>query len=265
MPTDFFTKARELELAGEPFAIAIVVRSERPTSGKPGDKAIVTADGRLHGWIGGSCARPVVVEAALAALVDHRPRLVRITPEPTPGGAVSGLEEVAMTCFSGGTVDVFVEPEQPSPRLLVIGQLPVAQALVHLGKVLGYRTHAIDFEGDGTTMAHADELSTDLGAIAPSITPHTYVVVATHGASDELALEKVLRATPPYVGLVASRKRAGAILEELRRQGLSEAELAPLKNPAGLDLGARSGEEIALSILAEIVQLRRSASASQGG
>ncbi len=257
MYDEFFAKAHELTEKGEPFATATVVRAEKPTSGKPGDKAIVTLDGVMYGWIGGSCAQPAVIEEALAAIAGDEARLVRITPEPAEA-APEGVKEVQMTCFSGGTLDVYVEPQQPRPRLMVIGHLPAAQALAHLGKAMSYRVIAVDPEG-GAGMAHADEVLTDLGAIAAKVNPLTYVVVASHGHFDEEALERVLRTRAPYVGLIASRKRARPILEHLRRQGFGDNDLARVEAPAGLDIGARRGDEIALSIMAEIVQRRRTA------
>ncbi len=257
MHDEFFAKAHELIQKGEPFATATVVRAEKPTSGKPGDKAIVTLGGVMIGWIGGSCAQPAVIEEALAAIAEDRSRLVRITPEPADT-APEGVKEVTMTCFSGGTLDVYVEPQQPQPRLMVIGHLPAAQALAHLGKAMSYRVIAVD-PGGGAAMAHADEVLTDLGAIGSKVTPLTYVVVASHGHFDEPALERVLKTRAPYVGLVASRKRARPILQHLRAQGFGDQDLARIEAPAGLDIGARRGDEIALSIMAEIVQRRRAA------
>ncbi len=255
MYDDFFVKAHALSRRGEPFVTAVVVRADKPTSGKPGDKAIITKDGVMHGWIGGSCAQPAVIEEALAALAEGASRLVRITPEP---GSASppGVKEVAMTCFSGGTLDIFIEPHELQPRLLVVGHLPVAQALVHLGKAMNYHTIVVDSEGHeaGT----ADEVVTDLDTLADWVHPRTFVVVATHG-DEEPALERALIAGAPYIGVVASRKRAAPILDHLRRQGFDEETLAVIKAPAGLDLGSRRGDEIALSILAEIVQILRSA------
>lgn len=257
MYDEFFAKAHELTRRGEAFATAVVVRAERPTSGKPGDKAIVTSDGVMVGWVGGSCAQPTVIAEALAALADGESRLVRITPEPGREPPREGLKEVPMTCFSGGTLDVYIEPQQPRPRLLVVGHLPVAQALVHLGNALAYHTIAVDPETGGAGLSHAAEVLTSLDGLGEHIQPSTWVVVATHGHYDEPALEAALASGARYVGLVASRKRAAPILEHLQRQGLGEQAMAALHAPAGLDLGARRGDEIALSILAEIVQLRR--------
>lgn len=256
---EFFAKAHELSQKGDPFATAMVVRAERPTSGKPGDKAIVTRDGVMYGWIGGSCAQPAVIREALAALEDHRSRLIRITPDPGSEPSPEGIQEIPMTCFSGGTIDVYIEPQDPQPRLLVVGHLPVAKALVHLGRAMSYHTIAVDPETGGAGLEDADQVLTDLDDLADWIHELTYVVVATHGHYDEPALERALAAGARYVGLISSPKRAKPIVEHLRREGFGDEELATLHAPAGLDLGSRRGDEIALSILAEIVQLRRQA------
>lgn len=255
---DYFALAHRLVSEGRPFATASVVRAERPTSARPGDRAIVTADGVLHGWIGGSCAQPTVVKAALAAIADGRPRLVRLSPDPGANPAPEGYEELPMTCFSGGTLDVYIEPQHPQPRLLVVGDLPVAQALARLGKAMSWRVLAVVGEGGGEAMAEADEVRGDLGAIGEWATPWTAVVVATHGHFDEPAVAAALRTPAPYVALVASRKRAAEVAAHLDAEGLT-AERERLRSPAGLDIGARRGDEIALSIVAEIVQQRRTA------
>lgn len=255
---EFFTRALELRAQGCPFATATVVRAEKPTSGKPGDKAIITLDGVMHGWIGGSCAQPTVVREALKAIADDRSRLIRLSPDPERQAAAEGMEVLPMTCYSGGTLDVYIEPQQPQPRLLIVGNLPVAQALAHLGKAMSHRVIAVDPEGS-TAMDHADEVIPRLEDLAAQVNPLTYVVVATHGTHDEPAVDAALRAGATYVGLIASPKRAEAVRKYLRLTGLSKEDLAPLKAPAGLDIGARRGDEIALSIMAEIVQRRRSA------
>lgn len=260
MYDEFFSKAYELVQEGVPFVTALVVRAEKPTSAKPGDKAIVTADGIMVGWIGGSCAQPAVVKEALKALAADESRLIRLSTDPEAQKPREGLIDLPMTCFSGGTLEIYIEPQYPRPRLLIVGTLPVAQALVHLGKAMNY--HVLVFDPDdseATVSAVADELFTDLDDLAAQIRPHTYVVVATHGNYDELALEKILKVNPTYVGLVASPTRAQAVRDYLGLQGVSENELLPLKAPAGLDIQARRGDEIALSIMAEIVQQRRNA------
>ena len=259
MYDEFFSKANELTQQGIPFATATVVRAEKPTSGKPGDKAIITIDGVMHGWIGGSCAQPTVIIEARRALFDDECRLIRLSIEPDKQTGRDGLTELPMTCFSGGTLEIYIEPQQPRPRLLIIGTLPVAQALAHLGKAMNYHVIAVDPDNDGLGMEHAHEIVTDLAALDSLITPLTYAVVATHGNYDEVAVESILKTNVAYVGMVASRRRAEGIIDYLTSQGMGESDLAALKAPAGLDIQARRGDEIALSIMAEIVQKRRSA------
>jgi len=259
MYDNFFTKAHELTTQGIPFATATVVRAEKPTSGKPGDKAIITVDGVMHGWIGGSCAQPTVIKEALQALADDQSRLICLSTEPELQTSRPGLTDLPMTCFSGGTLEIYIEPQQPRPRLLIIGTLPVAQALAHLGHAMNYHIIAVDPDGNGTGMEHADEQVTDLAELNAYINPLTYVVVATHGNYDELALVHILQSNVPYVGMVASKRRAASVRAYLLEQGLAEDDLHALKAPAGLDIQARRGDEIALSIMAEIVQQRRNA------
>ncbi len=257
---DFYTTAAALTQRGEPFVTAIVVRAEAPTSGKPGDRAIITAQGVLQGWIGGSCAQPTVVKEAKAALRDDKPRMIRLSADPASQVPRPGLTDVAMTCFSGGTLEIYIEPHHPRPRLLVVGNLPVAQSLLHLGKAMNYQVIAIDPEGS-PALAQADVRLTSLDELKAHVTPMTYVIIATHGQFDETAILAALRANAAYVGLVASPRRAESVRQYLRDSGLSDADMLALKAPAGLDIQARRGDEIALSIMAEIVQRRRNAEA----
>lgn len=259
MSHEFFGKAQELLDQNVPFAMAVVVRAEKPTSGKPGDKALITVHGAMYGWIGGSCSQPTVIREALKALKDGKSRFIRLSPDPTQLTPRDGLMDFPMTCFSGGTLEIYIEPQYPQPRLLVVGTLPVARALVSLGKVMNYDVVGVDTDGDGSLLSDARYVLTRLTDIADYIHPETYAVVATHGNFDEPALEHILRARPRYIGLVASQKRFQSVLDYLRQQGVADDDLKHIKAPAGLDIQAQQGEEIALSILAEIVQYRRSA------
>lgn len=256
---DFYATAHELIGQGVPFVTATVIRAEKPTSGKPGDKAIVTADGVMHGWIGGSCAQPTVIKEALKALASDESRLVRLSMNPEEQAPREGVEDLPMTCYSGGTLEIYIEPHRPRPRLLIVGDLPVAQALAHLGSAMNYQVIVVSLAGKSQGVPHADKTIEGLDGVADHIQPFTYVVVATHGSHDEVALLKILKASPTYVGLVASPRRARAVREYLQVRGVTEAELLTLKAPAGLDIQARRGDEIALSIMAEIVQHRRNA------
>lgn len=255
---EYFRTAHELVRAGRPFATATIVRAEKPTSGRPGDRAIVTLDGTMHGWIGGSCSAPTVIQEALKAIAEDRSRLVRLTPDPGTSPVPPGITEVPMTCFSGGTLDIFIEPHQPRPRLLLVGNLPVAQALAHLARAMNYEVVAFDPTGSDA-MAHSDRVLRDLAELPALVTPLSFVVVATHGEFDEDGLLRALASDAPYVGLVASRKRGAAVLESLAHQGAASDALARIRFPAGLDILAERGDEIALSIMAEIVRTRRSA------
>jgi xanthine dehydrogenase accessory factor len=239
--------AADLQRRGEPFVLATVVRCEAPTSAKPGAKALVHADGRVEGWVGGACAEPVLIREALKALRDGRPRLVGLYGEAgRQPGRTEGILDYAMTCHSGGTLEIYVEPYLPTPMLVLVGHGPVIDALETLGRAAGYSLVPLR---DASAWARLETL--DLGRRAS-------VVVATHADSDEDALTRVLRSEAGYVSLVASRKRTTSILGRLSQRGVAADRLGRLKAPAGLDLGAVTPVEIAISILAEIVQHHRS-------
>jgi xanthine dehydrogenase accessory factor len=254
---NFYTRAHELTQQGAPFATATVVRAENPSSGKPGDKAIITADGTMYGWIGGSCAQPAVVREAIDCLRRDESCFLRLSPNPHEQTPRPGLRDVAMTCFSGGTLEIFIEAHQPRPRLVIVGNLPVARALAELGRAMNYHIVLVDPGHTDAPPAYADELLTDLTQIGARVAAHTAIVVATHGQYDELALEQALATSASYVGLVASRRRAEAVRSYLIDQGLGDGQLQRLVAPAGIDIHARRGDEIALSIMAEIVQRYR--------
>jgi xanthine dehydrogenase accessory factor len=250
------TLLAENAASGRPCALATVVRTESPTSAHPGDKAVITADGALHGWIGGSCSDALVRREALVAMSDALPRLVRIRPDVEALETRNGGElTVATTCPSGGTLDIFIDPHLPKPLLVVIGQSPAAQTLVELGRVVGFRTcgvhpgaHAVDFPGADRVL---DTL--DLHALAEE--QDCWVVVATMGHYDDDALQAALTLAAADVALVASVRRSAAVLETLRQRGVSEAQLARVRAPAG-ERRAGAQEEIALHALAEVVALR---------
>ena len=247
MTDDLLSLAHGLSQQGEPFALATVVRCERPTSAKPGAKALIRKDGTIVGWIGGSCAEPVVVKEALRALHDGQPRFIALVGEHGASrGREEGLLEHTMNCHSGGTLEVYVEPVLPKPQLLLIGEGPVVETLAKLGQALEF----------AVTVVHSETAVERL--VRLPVSPRTSVVVASHGTADQEALEQVLRSEAGYVSLVASKKRAGAVLETLRARGVPADQLSRVKAPAGLDIGAVTPEEIAVSILAEIIQVSRS-------
>ncbi len=251
----FFALAADLLARREPFATATVVRAERPTSAKPGAKAIVTADGRLVGWIGGSCAAPVVTREALAALADGEPRLIAISNTEASGR--DGVRHFPMTCHSGGALEIHIEPILPREQLVIVGRTPLAQALAALGSALG--RHVVVAEAGATReeFPTADVFTPDVASA--TVDARSAVIVATRGDHDEDAVEAALGTPARYVGLVASRTRGGVVVEILAARGIATETLARLRYPAGLDLGARSDEEIALTILSEILATRGAA------
>jgi xanthine dehydrogenase accessory factor len=251
---EFLKKADELVLLGECFAIATVVRYVAPISGKPGDKAIIFADGEVWGWIGGGCARPAVVKEALKALQDGRPRLVHISPTAT---GEAGIVAYNMSCHSGGTLDVYIEPVLPKPHILIMGRSPVGQTLAKLAKVINYTVSLAAPEAKQETYPEVDRVQAGLELKDLKMSPHTFIVVSTQGECDEEALENALRTDAAYVAFVASKVKAAKVLECLSDRGLSAERLKQVRAPAGMDIGASSPEEIAVSILAQIVQLNR--------
>jgi len=264
---EFLKKMAELMAQGESFAVATVVRCLPPTSGKPGDKAIITADGKLWGWIGGGCAQPVVAKEALKALAEERPRLVRISPRPD--APEEGIVDYTMTCHSGGALDIYIEPVLPKPHLLVLGRSPVAHTLARLGKTIGYAVSMIVGEeapidphtaiSAGATPDIEVIQARDYSLDHARVTARTFVVVATQGEGDEEALEQALKTEAGYVAFVASKTKAEKVCDYRQTRGIGAERIQRVKAPAGLDIGASSPEEIAVSILAEIIHVRTKA------
>jgi len=250
MRAELLQLAAELVRAQTPFVTATVVWRKPPSSAQRGDGAIVTADGTFHGWLGGACTRPTVIAEALLALADGKPRLVALAPEPETM-ARPGVTVFPMTCHSGGSVEIYLEPVLPSPRLVVFGTSPAARALARLGGDVGYLVTVVDRDDE-----------TSAAAPAPVAAAPPLAVVACMGEGDEEAIEAALALRPAYLGVVASKRRFAELRRTLLARGANEAALDGIRSPAGLDLGARTPEEIAVSILAEIVQVRRAAEAA---
>jgi xanthine dehydrogenase accessory factor len=232
------TTTEDLVRARVPFVRATVVRAQHPTSSHAGDTALVRADGSIEGFVGGTCAESSVREYGLRALHAGEPLLLRIVPGGAPAGAEPGAVTVANPCLSGGSMEIFLEPLLPAPRVAVVGNTPIAHALVALGGPLGF---AVEPGGDARPGDAA-------------------LVVASHGRDEEPALTAALRAGVPYVGLVASRTRGAAVLASL---DVPDELRARVHSPAGLDLGGGTAAEIALSILAELVAERRAAARAE--
>ena len=259
-PAELFDAARRLWEAGQAFALVTVVDRAGPVSAHVGDKAVVTPDGRVAGWVGGSCSRSVVLREVEAALRNGRPRLVRLgTSERAAGvaGGLGGAEYVVapMTCASGGELLLYIEPHRPGPGLVVFGATPIAGVLSRLGRAAGYRVLRVLSrdeapEAEETGARLLDELAPE------DLEGWEAAVVATQGLYDEESLECALRAGVPYVGLVASRRRAQAVRAFLEGRGWSPQQLDRVHSPVGLDIGGVTADEVAISILAEIVAWR---------
>jgi xanthine dehydrogenase accessory factor len=232
-------RVHELTERGEPFVTATVVRVQHPTSVEPGYTALVRGDGTIEGFVGGVCAEQSVRLYSLKAIDSGEPLLLRILPGAGDGEEVTTEDDGAVTvqnpCLSGGALEIFLEPLLPKPRIAVAGDSLIASSLRSLGPELGFHV--------ATEPPSADDLA---------------LVVAAHGRDELSALRAGLEAQIPYVGLVASRKRGDAVIDELRADGVSDELLALIETPAGLEIGARTPAEIALSILARIVEVRRS-------
>lgn len=265
MRADLLQLAAELARKETPFVLAIVTSRRPASSAQPGDMALVTADGELHGWLGGACTRPTVVREALLALADGKPRLLALAPD-AEAAKRPGVLAFPMTCHSGGSVEIYLEPVLPAARLVLFGGSPAARALARLGHAMGYSLTVVDAdlasESEAAQLPAGADLraSLDGGELgASSAARPLYVVVATMGEGDEEAIEAALRLAPAYLGVVASQRRFEAMRQTLRSRGLGDEALRAVKSPAGLSIGARTPEEIALAVLAEIVQLRRAA------
>jgi xanthine dehydrogenase accessory factor len=266
-------RAAELEAARVPYVEALVVSAHAPTSAQPGARAIVLGDGTLEGFVGGACAEPSVRLHALRALETGEPLLLRIAPGDGAAPAREGILTVANPCLSGGVLEIFLEPRLPAARLLVAGATPIARAVLAVGAAAGFVAaplaeppgngaaaqdgHAGSAQGNAAAMPHGHAAFPhgDAEPLADAVAADDAVVVATQGGDEAPLVEAAVQAEAAYVGLVASRARAATVLAAT---GLDAEGRARVHAPAGLDIHARTPEEIALAILAEIVRERRS-------
>lgn len=246
-------KAARLKAEGKPFVLVTVVRAVSPTSAKPGAKAVVEADGMIQGWVGGGCAQPAVIKTAKKVLEEGQARLIRISP--TKDGYVEeGITDFGMTCHSGGTLDIFIDPVIPRPVLLVIGASPAAQALVGLAQRVGFSVTAAFPGADKEMFADADTIidGFDVANVAP-----TFVVVATQGKQDEKGLEAAISIGAAYTCFIASERKGDKLKAALKESGSDTARVDAIISPAGVEIEAVTPEEIALSVLAGVVKARR--------
>ena len=264
-----FAAAQRLQQQGEPYALVSVVRTQAPTSARAGDKALVTAQGIVHGWIGGGCAQPAVLHTVRQALQDGRARLIRVAPadedraqaaESAPGETL----EFDMGCHSGGTIELFIDPILPPTRLVVIGDSPVAVALAGLAPRVGLPVTVIARGADPQRFADASQLidSDEPSTVAGQVAAGSWVVVATQGRRDLPGLRVALSLQAAKVWLVASSRKAAALREALLAANCDPQQVSAIVAPAGQPIGAQTPEEIALSVLAAVVTARRAVRAT---
>ena len=252
MRADLLALAAALSARGERFALVTGVRREPPSSARVGDTALVTEAGEYHGWAGGGCTRETCLREARRAIVEGEPRLLSLSPEASVPPR-RGMVALPMTCNSGGTVEIYVEPVLPQPRLVLFGATPAVRCLARLAHASGYRVDVV--HPDAEEADFPDARSVQKRFIADSVARGAHVLVATMGDDDLEVLRSVLSREPAYVGVIASRKRFERMRGDL--SSLPEEILARVHAPAGLDLGAVTPEEIAVSVMAQIVQERR--------
>lgn len=259
---DMLAFAQGLHAQGQPYALVSVLRVLAPASARPGDKAIVTADGIVQGWIGGGCAQPAVLRTVRQALADGRARVIRIAPAEE--GSMRELDDVlefGMACHSGGTLELFVDPMLPRARLVVVGDSPLAAALAGLAPRVGLPVTVVAHGADAARFADAEQVlaSDEPAAVSAGIAPGAFVVVATQGRRDVQGLRAALALQARGIFFVASARKAAVLKAALVEAGQDAAAVAAIVAPAGQALGAQTPEEIALSVLVAVVAARRGA------
>jgi xanthine dehydrogenase accessory factor len=257
---DWIAQAARLQAAQQAFALVTVLRAEAPTSAKPGDKALVTADGQIHGWIGGGCAQPAVLKTVRRALADGQAQTIRIAPTDTTAERTLGdVLEFGMACHSGGTLELFIDPVLPATQLTVFGDSPVARALVGLAPRVGLRVALV---AEGAVASDHPDANVVLGSdeaahVVSQVNSNGFVVVATQGRRDLPGLKAALALAPSHLWFVASERKAGVLRSSLVASGEDAARVAGIIAPAGESIGAQTPEEIALSVLAAVVAAHR--------
>lgn len=255
---DFFDNVHTQRELDEPAAMAMIVRREAPSSGKPGDKAVITRKGQVKGWIGGGCTKGIVIKEALEAIEQQSPRLVRIQPKDAPSDQ-NGVKNYRMTCMSGGTVEVYIEPIMQVSKIHIFGRSHISKALCEIGRAAGFYVNIISELADDQMFPSANKITKLSAFQAEESMKKDFVVVCTQGEEDEKSVEQAILSQPKYLSFVSSRKKANSVFLYLKRAGVEHKELVRIKTPAGIDINAKTPEEVAISILAEIIKEKRSA------
>ena len=242
---------------GEEFAVAQVIWREAPTSGKTGDKAIILKDGTMIGWIGGGCVKGIAIKEAHEAIRENKSRLVRINPDEVNGEEDSNHKTYRMTCHSGGTMELFVEPITPNPQLIIVGKSNIARALSKLAIAANLRVNVLSNDVHKGMFPGVNNIHDRVDFSKINIDKNTFIVVATQGEDDEESIRKALETSCNYVGFISSLRKSVKIKEYIEQTELSTNRINELKTPVGMDINAKLPEEIARSILAEIVEFFR--------
>lgn len=260
-PNDWLLHATRLQAVQQAFALVTVLRVQTPASARPGDKALVTQDGIVHGWIGGGCAQPAVIKTVRTCLADGQPRAIRIAPaDNSAERQLDDVLEFGMACHSGGTIELFIDPVLPSTALTIFGDSPVARSLATLAPSVGLRVHVVaqgampdSFSPAVTKVIDTDEPE----AVRASLPEGGFAVVASQGRRDIQALRAALALRPRHLWFVASARKAAVLKESLVASGEALDRVAAIMAPAGEDIGAKTPEEIALSVLTTVIATRR--------
>lgn len=255
---NLFEQLEELRGKEQNAAVAVVVNRQAPTSGKPGDKALITEEGEVLGWIGGGCTKGIVIKEAMASLKDQKPRLVKIAPGSEDKTDQQGVKTYNMMCQSEGSVEVYIEPMMAPSKVFIFGRSHIAKALCEIGAVSGYEMTVISDLSEHEMFPNARKFSSFTDFDLQEIKARDFVVVCTQGEDDEKSLKAAVSSEANYVSFVSSRKKANSIFMALKRQGVPIEDLAQVKTPAGLDLNAKTPQDVAISILAQIVQEKQS-------
>lgn len=235
------------------YAKAMVVRRQLPSSGKPGDFAIILPNGDMHGWVGGGCTRGIVLKEALLAISEGRSRFVRISPD-AEHDEMPNTKLYRMTCQSGGSVDLYIEPVLPRPQMVIFGQSHIGIALAKLCMAMDYKVVVVHQDADRSNYGDLQNLTIVPSLDVSDLTQNSYLIVCTQGQGDEQALEMAIQTGNDFIAFVSSRKKAHAIFNTLRSRGVTFEQLKKIRTPAGLDIGAKLPEEVAISILAQIIE-----------
>ena len=259
MDAEVLAEAVELTRARTPFALATVIWRRAPSSGHVGSKGIILSDGSVRGWLGGACAEPTVVREALASLNDGAARRLFLgAPDELAAHDIDETITVPMACESEGAIEIYLEPFLPAPQVVVVGRSPAVHALTVQARAIGWDVAVIDDGGDPREHPLPELVRILLDMSGLGVGPSTAIVVATQGHYDDLALRAALDTDAGYIGVIAAEKRASSLLELMRNQDVSDAQLARVHAPAGLDLGTVDNAEIAVAVLADLVARRAS-------